>query len=64
MINASDTQRKGKERSQAVGEGLHRLFKEHPKYLKRRLEQIACWLHMERYTPFVATGEEVEAVIE
>ncbi len=55
---------KSKDRSQAVAEGLHRLFEEHPEYLKRRPGQIACRLHMGRYTLFVPTDEEVEAVIE
>lgn len=63
VINIPDNQ-KSKERSQAVAEGLHRLLEEHPEYLKRRPGQIACRLHMGRYTLFVPTDEEVEAVIE
>ena len=62
VAHASDNQ-KSKERSQAVVESLHRLLEEHPQYLKRRPGQIACRLHMGRYTSFVPTDEEVEAAM-
>ncbi len=53
----------GKERSQVLAEGLSRLLKEHPEYQQRRPAQIACRLHMSRYTSFVPTDEEVEAAM-
>jgi hypothetical protein len=51
------------ERLQTLTKGLHQLFEEHPEYRKRSPGQIACRLHMGRYTPFVPTDEEVEAAI-
>ena len=54
----------GEERSQLLAEGIGRLLEECPEYRRRRPGQIACRLHMGRYTPFVPTDEEVEAVRE
>lgn len=53
----------GEDRLQAVAEGLHRLFEEHPEYRERRPGQVGCRLHMSRYTSFVPKDEEVEAVM-
>lgn len=53
----------GEERPQVIAEGLRRLLKEHPEYRTRRSGQIACRLHMSRYTPFAPTDEEVEAAM-
>ncbi len=52
-----------KERQQAVAEGVRRLLNGHPEYLKRRPAQIACRLHMGRYTSFVPADEEIEAAM-